>query len=269
MNEIKLIALDCDGTLIADNRTITLGTKEALMKAQDVGIKVALVSGRPRTGFKFEIEELDLQHHHGLIGAYNGGMVIDIETDEVLYKQSIAQSDAKEFLRKIAHLNLIHIVDNGTDLYANDADNQYVIHEYRDHGLNFNLTHDLHDTLDFDPMKILLTADPKRIDEVNEEILSICGSQFGAIRSTPFYLEITAFGVNKSSALDHICKSAGIEKENVIAFGDQLNDMEMIRDAGIGVAMGNAHPDLKQIADIVTDDNNSDGIAKVLEGIFQ
>lgn len=268
MKEIKLIALDCDGTLISDDFKITDKTKAALMAAQASGIKVALVSGRPRTGFKFETETLDLQHHHGLIGAYNGGMVIDIETNNVLYKKSIQKEDAQAFLKSIAHLNLIHIVDNGTDLYANNADNQYVIHEYRDHGLNFNLSHDLHETLDFDPMKILLTADPKRIDEVNEEILSICGNQFGAIRSTPFYLEITAFGVNKSSALDHICKSAGIEKDNVIAFGDQLNDIEMIRDAAIGVAMGNAHPDLKQIADIVTDDNNSDGIAKVLDEIL-
>lgn len=267
-NDIKLIALDCDGTLIADDRTITDRTKKVLMKAQEKGIKVALVSGRPRTGFKFEIEQLALDKHHGIIGAYNGGMVIDIETNEVKYKQSLTNQDAKDFLKAIAHLNIIHIVDNGTDLYANDADNQYVIHEYRDHGLNFNLTHDLHERLDFDPMKILLTADPDRIDEIDEEILSICGDTFGAIRSTPFYLEITAKGVNKSSALDHICEGLNIAKDNVIAFGDQLNDMEMVRDAGIGVAMGNAHPDLKQVADIVTDDNNNDGIAKVLEEIL-
>lgn len=117
-------------------------------------------------------------------------------------------------------------------------------------------------------MKILLTADPSHIDEIDEEILEICGGTFGAIRSTPFYLEITAKGVNKSSALDHICEGLNIAKDNVIAFGDQLNDMEMVRDAGIGVAMGNAHTDLKQVADIVTEDNNNDGIAKVLEGIL-
>lgn len=68
--------------------------------------------------------------------------------------------------------------------------------------------------------------------------------------------------------MDHICEGLNIAKDNVIAFGDQLNDMEMVRDAGIGVAMGNAYPDLKQVADIVTDDNNNDGIAKVLKEIL-
>lgn len=262
---IKLIALDCDGTLIADDRTITLRTKDALICAQKQGMRIALVSGRPQSGFYYEVEQLELVKHHGLIGAYNGGLVKDVESGEVKYAQELQLEKAKAFLAGIEQYDITYIVDDGENLYSNTPDNQYVIHEYRDHRLN--LVHDtnLKETLNFSPMKILLTADPARIDEIHDELLALCGEDLGAIRSTPFYLEITAKGVNKSNALDHICEAVGIEKSEVIAFGDQLNDMEMVRDAGIGVAMGNATAELKEIADIVTSDNNSDGIAEVIE----
>lgn len=266
---IKLIALDCDGTLISDNREITPRTKVALIKAQEQGIRVALVSGRPQSGFWYETEELNLKQHHGLIGAYNGGMVIDVESGEIKYQNPIPVEQAKEFLNLIHDYDLTYIVDNGTHLYSNSPDNQYVIHEYRDHRLELVKTEELREELDFDPVKILLTADPERVDEIYDELVDICGDTLGPIRSTPFYLEITTKGVNKSSALDHICKAVNIDKDNVIAFGDQLNDTEMIRDAGIGVAMGNAVDSIKETADIVTSDNNSDGIAEVIEQLLK
>ncbi|AVQ34008.1 HAD family phosphatase [Staphylococcus muscae] len=268
MQDIQLIALDCDGTLINDQGHITERTQQALITAQKQGIKVALVSGRPRTGFHYETEELQLHQHHGLIGAYNGGLVLDVTTGETRFKKGIDLAEAREFLTAIQDLNLTYIVDHDGKLYTNTPDNQYVQHESRAHRLELIYEPKLHEIIDFHPVKILLTQDPDYIDGIATEIQGFCGDTLHTIRSTPFYLEITANGVNKSNALDHICQAIGIRKQNVIAFGDQLNDMEMLNDAGIGVAMGNATQEIKDIADIITDDNNHDGIAVVVEQIL-
>ncbi|MDO5376398.1 MAG: Cof-type HAD-IIB family hydrolase [Staphylococcus rostri] len=268
MKNIALIALDCDGTLVNDQGRITEQTQQALITAQERGIKVALVSGRPRTGFHYEIDVLQLKQHHGLIGAYNGGLVLDVTTEEAQYKKGISVNEARTFLTAIQHFNFTYIVDYDGVLYTNTPDNQYVKHESTAHRLELVYAPKLHETIDFSPVKILLTQDPDYIDSIATDIQKLCGETLNTIRSTPFYLEITAQGVNKSNALDHICKATGIRKQDVVAFGDQLNDMEMIRDAGIGVAMGNATPEIKAIADIVTHDNNHDGIAAVVKQIL-
>lgn len=269
MQDIQLIALDCDGTLINDQGRITERTQQALITAQKQGIKVALVSGRPRTGFHYETEALQLHQHHGLIGAYNGGLVLDVTTGETRFKKGINLVEAREFLTAIQDLNLTYIVDYDGKLYTNTPDNQYVQHESHAHRLELVYEPKLHEVIDFQPVKILLTQDPDYIDTITPNIQNLCGENLHTIRSTPFYLEITARGVNKSHALDHICQAIGIQKRNVIAFGDQLNDMEMLRDAGISVAMGNATQEIKDIADIITDDNNHDGIATVIEELLE
>ncbi|PNZ81403.1 Cof-type HAD-IIB family hydrolase [Staphylococcus microti] len=268
MKDIQLLALDCDGTLVNDDGRITERTQRALIAAQQQGLTVALVSGRPRTGFHYEIDALQLHQHHGLIGAYNGGLVLDVTSGETCFKKGIDVEEARAFLTALARFDITYMIDYDGKLYTNTPENQYVKHEYSAHRLELVYAPTLHETIDFNPVKILLTQDPDYIDDIADDIDVLCGETLSTIRSTPFYLEITARGVNKSNALDHICQAIGISKAHVAAFGDQLNDMEMLRDAGIGVAMGNATPEVKAIADIVTHDNNHNGIATVVEQIL-
>ncbi|MCS4485879.1 Cof-type HAD-IIB family hydrolase [Staphylococcus americanisciuri] len=268
MDNIQLIALDCDGTLVNDDGRITERTQQALIQAQQVGLTVALVSGRPRTGFHYETEALQLKQHHGLIGAYNGGLVLDVTSGEEKFKKGINVADARTFLTALQAFDFTYIVDNDNQLYTNTPNNQYVQHESTAHRLDLVYAPNLYEMIDFSPVKILLTQNPDYIDKVIDDINALCGETLSTIRSTPFYLEVTAHGVNKSHALDHICHAMGINKRHVAAFGDQLNDLEMLRDAGIGVAMGNATAAVKDIADIVTEDNNHDGIATVVEQIL-
>ncbi|WP_165981066.1 Cof-type HAD-IIB family hydrolase [Macrococcus lamae] len=262
---IKLIALDCDGTLINDERKITPRTKEALMKAQQQGIRLALVSGRPRTGFWYESAELELAKHHGILAAYNGGLIIDAETQEVMHEQPIDKEAVKQFFRDIEPFNLVHVIDNGSQLFSNNIDNEYVVRESTAHQMEL-IHHDrLMDALDFSPAKIILIDQPERLDAVEEDIFRLCEGRLAPARTAPFFIEITLNGVNKSTALDHICEAAGIHKSECMSFGDNMNDIEMVKDAGIGVAMGNARVEVKAVADIVTASNNVDGIADVVE----
>ena len=85
------------------------------------------------------------------------------------------------------------------------------------------------------------------------------------MRSKPFFLEFTEAGVTKGTSLNQLIQKLGIKREEVIAMGDSYNDQAMIEFAGLGVAMGNAPDDIKEIANYVTDTNMNDGVAKVVE----
>lgn len=85
------------------------------------------------------------------------------------------------------------------------------------------------------------------------------------MRSKPYFLEFTEKGVTKGTSLDQLIQACGIKREEVIAIGDSYNDLSMIEFAGLGVAMGNAPDDIKEIADLVTETNMNDGVAKVVE----
>ncbi len=89
--------------------------------------------------------------------------------------------------------------------------------------------------------------------------------QLSVMRSKPFFLEFTEKGVTKGTSLSILIDRLGIKREEVIAMGDSYNDAAMIEFAGLGIAMGNAPDDIKQIADYVTDTNNNDGVAKAVE----
>ena len=88
------------------------------------------------------------------------------------------------------------------------------------------------------------------------------------VNSEVNYLEILASGVSKGSALHYLATHLNMSVDEVIAIGDNRNDVEMIREAGLGVAVANAHPDVKQVADMITDSNDDDGVAKVIEQYF-
>ena len=108
-----------------------------------------------------------------------------------------------------------------------------------------------------DPPEILNEAVKKVPDWVYED--------FNAFSSSPFFFEITNKAVDKGAGLSHLAQSLNIKQEEVIACGDESNDYSMIKYAGLGVAMGNAIDRVKAVANYITDTNDNDGVAKVIE----
>lgn len=272
---IKAIVLDIDGTLLNTGKIISEKTKQALIAAQEEGIKVILASGRPTTGMLELAEQLEMTKYEGFLVSYNGARVTDCLTKEVLFNQAMSIETGQAILEHLKNFDVIPMIDKEDYLYVNDVysgmldlpDGAFNIIEYEARGGNFKLSEidDLVAFATFPINKILIAAQPEYLQKIAPALHAPFDEIVTAAFSAPFYFEFTDKGIDKAKALNTVFPEMGIHSENIIAFGDGHNDRSIIEYAGIGVAMGNAVDALKEIADDVTLSCDEDGIAAGLE----
>lgn len=272
---IKAIVLDIDGTLLNTGKIISEKTKQALIAAQEKGIKVILASGRPTTGMLELAEQLEMTKYEGFLVSYNGARVTDCLTKKVLFNQALSIKTGQAILEHLKKFDVIPMIDKEDYLYVNDVysgmldlpDGAFNIIEYEARGGNFKLSEidDLAAFATFPINKILIAAQPEYLQKIAPALHAPFDEIVTAAFSAPFYFEFTDKGIDKAKALNTVFPEMGIHSENIIAFGDGHNDRSIIEYAGIGVAMGNAVDALKEIADDVTLSCDEDGIAAGLE----
>ncbi|KKK36578.1 haloacid dehalogenase [Mesobacillus campisalis] len=260
----KMIVLDLDDTLLRDDHSISERTKEALMKAQEQGVKVVLASGRPTPGMLHIADELSLEQYGSFILSFNGGKIINYSTKEEMFSSTLSLPQVK----KLYELSQREGVDLhtyvGHEIIA-ETDNPYTRIESQLTGLPVKLVDDFVEGVEEEVVKVLMVGDPDKMKTVEAKLQVELAEEFSVMRSKPFFLEFTEKGVTKGTSLNQLIQDCGIKREEVIAMGDSYNDQAMIEFAGLGVAMGNAPDDIKEIADHVTDTNMNDGVAKVVE----
>ena len=266
--QYQLIAMDLDGTLNNDEKRITPRTREALMRAQDAGIRLALASARPLPGLYRERDALEIQRHRGILMAYNGGRIVDAATGETLHACGMTLEEARRMLRALESLPVTPILDDGVQFYVTDRSAYKVEYECWNNNMTCTEVSNLADFIDFAPAKILMSLQPEILQEVQAQIAALLPDSLAVVRTAAFYLEIIPRAVNKGQGLRDICRVTGIAPEAAIAFGDSENDIEMLRAAGVGIAMGNADDGVKAVANQVTRSNNEDGIAAALEQLL-
>ncbi|MBQ7677374.1 MAG: HAD family phosphatase [Lachnospiraceae bacterium] len=269
---IKSVLLDIDGTLTNDEKVITPRTREALLKIQDAGVRLALASGRPDMGLYRFAKELQMDTHHGIFICYNGARVVDCQSGEELFSQSLSAEEAKAVLRHLQKFAVTPIIAKGEYMHTTDVfgcvieyrgapfnvveyesrGNQYILCEHRD----------LAEWVDFPVEKILTAAAPTYLQEHSGEMQEPFADTLSCMFTGDFYFEYTAKGVNKAKAIEEAYRRLGISREEMMAFGDAENDLPMIEYVGCGVAMANGADAVKEAADEVTLDNNHDGIAE-------
>lgn len=260
--KIKLFAIDIDGTLTDSRKQITPKTREALLEAQKKqGVRILLASARPTHGLYQTAEQLDMAENHGILMAYNGGRVVDAVSGEVYTETHMNLERTRKILRFLEMLPVTIILDDGERFYVTDPNGYKVQYESHNNGMECVQVDRLSDFVSFAPIKILLSVDPDRIYDVQAEIAAELDEDLAVVRTAPFYLEIFPKSINKGDGLRKICRMLGIRKEETAAFGDSENDIPMLREAGIGIAMGNAEQVVKDIADYITLSNDKDGIA--------
>uniref|UniRef100_UPI00403F1930 Cof-type HAD-IIB family hydrolase n=1 Tax=Candidatus Enterococcus willemsii TaxID=1857215 RepID=UPI00403F1930 len=272
---IKGIVLDIDGTLLSNEKVITEKTKQALIQAQENGIRVILASGRPTTGMYHLAKELKMTEYEGLLVSFNGACVVDCKTDDILFNQTLAIEDAQEVLAHLKQFDVRPMINKDEYMYVTDVYNNYVqlpegpfnIFEYESRGGNFKLCEvdDLATFADFPLNKILVVGEIDYLQENHQALSAPFKERLSAMFTAPFYFEFTDKGIDKAKALDTVLPTFDIKAEELIAFGDGHNDASLLSYAGIAVAMENAVEDLKTIADYITLSNNEDGIAVALE----
>ena len=244
---IKVIIMDVDGTLTNSKKQITPKTKEMLIAAQNKGIKLVLASGRPVSGLIGLAKELEMEKHHGLLVSFNGSKVVDCQTKEVLFNQTMRIEDAREVLEHMKNFKVYPMIDKGNYLFVNDVykgmityQNEKIdIIQYEARGGNFKLCEieDLSSFVDFPLNKILTAGDPEYLNEHYQDMMEPFKERLNCMFTAPFYFEFTAKGIDKAKALDSVLKPMGFQQEEMVAFGDGDNDATMLSYAGIGVAM--------------------------------
>ena len=142
---------------------------------------------------------------------------------------------------------------------------KYVELESKINGIPVEPVENFVDYVDFDVNKCLMTADPEYAPEYEKMLQEKYGNILSIYRSEPFFIEIMPQNVDKATSLDRMLSTVGLTRENTICCGDGFNDMTMIKYAGVGVAMENAQPVVKEAADFITKSNNEDGIVTVIE----
>lgn len=264
----KLIAMDLDGTLNNDQKSIDPPTLNALFAAQEKGIRLALASARPLPGLYKERDALRLKEHRGILMAYNGGAIVDAATGEMLYSCAMQTDQAKRVLRDLEKLPVTPILDDGVQFYVTDKNGYKVDYECKNNRMTCTEVKNLSDFCSFAPCKILMSVDPSVIKEIQRTIAGLLPSDLTVVQTAAFYLEVIPVSVNKGVGLANTCKAIGIDRSETIAFGDSENDIPMLEAAGMGVAMENADREVKAAANMVTLSNNDNGIARALEKLL-
>ena len=263
----KVIALDIDGTLISSEHKMLPETKDAIILAQEKGLKVVLASGRPTPGMMNLAKELELARFDGFVLSYNGGRITSMKTKEIIYEVFLTPEEAHE-IYDLAKKNKVNIMAyDGDDIITEDHD-EYIQIESDINVMPLRSTDDFKKTVVKHTIKTLTTGAPEVIAEVEERYIQTFGDRFSICRSMPFFLEVMPQGVNKAIGLGRLLKTLDMTPDDLVACGDGFNDVEMVRCAGFGVAMGNATPEVKAVADYVTKSNDENGIVDVLENFI-
>lgn len=260
----KMIVLDLDDTLLRDDHTISPRTKEALMTAQEKGVKVVLASGRPTFGMRNVAKELRLEEYGSFILSFNGAKIINCKTNEEIFSSTLSPEIVHN-LFEISKTEDVWIHTYIGDDIVTEENNPYTKIEGEITGMPIIEVADFKTAVKEPVVKVLMNKEAERLVEVEKKLQKQLEGQLSVMRSKPFFLEFTEHGVTKGTSLNQLIQKLGIKREEVIAMGDSYNDQAMIEFAGLGVAMGNAPDDIKEIANYVTDTNMNDGVAKVVE----
>ena len=259
----KLVAIDMDGTLLNGERKISPENYEAIQKARENGVKVVLASGRPLVGFKRYLEELNLVSEEDYVVAFNGAIVQSSGGNKIISKTTLDLEDYEELYELSKELKVnIHALTENTVISPKDS-------KYTRLESEINLIHSeiiaVKDVpKDTNILKVMFIDDPKIIDEVIQKIPETVSSKYTVVRSEPFFLEFLHKSVNKGAGVEALAQKLNIKQEEVICIGDAGNDIHMVKYAGLGVAMGNAFPELKRVANFITKTNEQSGVAHVI-----
>lgn len=261
----KVLVLDIDGTLTNSQKEITPATKEALDEIRRRGHIVVLASGRPTGGLRMITKALDFEHFGGYTISYNGACVTDAITGDAVFKNPLPDYAApwmQEYAREHG-LGMCSYVGNVLLLGAH-AD-RFIERETHLNQFTRLPVESFASYRKADLYKVLLTAQPTLAREHEARLARRFMNRLSIYRSEPFFIEVMNRGVNKADAIAGLLERLELEREDVIACGDGLNDLTMIKYAGLGVAMGNAQPAVKEAADVVTLSNDEEGLVPIIE----
>lgn len=264
MGPIKLVVSDIDGTLITSAGEVSAATRRAIARVMAAGVHFSVASGRPTKRVRAVLEGLGVNVP---IISSNGAVIEDLSTGEIIYSLHLEHALARRVLTVAAEYDLLWSFIDAAEGWSYVAGQRDVLDVLRPWvaELDARRVDDLDLFFAEQPLirKIVVAGDERDLVHFEPTVAAIEG-----VYITSSWLgnrEIMVRGADKANAAKHLATRLGIEPEQVLAIGDHRNDLELLAWAGMGVAMGNAAPELKEIADWVTASNDEDGVARALD----
>ena len=262
--EIKLIALDLDGTLLNSSKEISKENRLAINAARQKGVHVVLTTGRPLIAIQPFLKTLEMLDFEDFSITFSGGLV-QRNTGQILSKKSFSHDEILEIKELTSSLGIPCDVLSEEKVYMTKSkiDSQYDT-------LNKLLTFI---KVDFDQVpldvvynKIVSCTEKELLDASLDKIPESYFDQFEIFKTQAKLLEFMPKGINKAYGLTQLINQLNLKPENVMAMGDEANDLSMISWAGYGVAMANAVPAVKEEARIISDlTNDQHAVAHIIE----
>ena len=260
----EMLVLDLDGTLTNSAKEITPPTKEALLEIQEAGKKVVLASGRPTPGITPLAEMLRLADYGSYILAFNGARIINCRTGQIVYDKTVPPNAIPDVFEIVKQFDVDVITYTDKEIISGIKSNEYTEIEAFITKMPIIEVENFVEYIDFPINKLLVTGEPTILDEVQKVLKARFNSFLNVYKSQPFFLEVVPQNIDKANSLQKLVNSIGLTSDQMICCGDGLNDLSMIEWAGLGVAMENAEPLVKEKADFITKSNDDDGVLHVI-----
>lgn len=271
-NDYKLVCIDLDGTLLTDDKKITNENIEAIKKAIDSGVNICIATGRI---YKFVDHIKDLLGVSTKVIASNGGIILtedgNLEFRTLSYEEILKLKELVKDYDVDIYLNTENEI-----ISENNIPNEYSykkINKYLDNKHKVNIIENYpFENLALDNKYKIVKAiciNKNNLDEV-KRVRTILDEteEFEISSAEHHYCEINSKGISKGKAVEELVKELGIDIKEVICIGDGGNDIEMLKRAGMAVAMKNGMDEVKAMADYITEDNNNSGVAKAINKLI-
>lgn len=269
MKKYKAISLDLDGTLMDSNKQLPEANKEALWKAIDKGVSVILASGRPLFGVLPVAEKLELKERGGYVLAYNGGNIWDCKNEKLIYSKNVPQECIPDICAVARKYDVAPLTYYNDLVISERSEDEYVLKEAFCNSASVMQVDDIPSFVDYPEAKILLVGPHEKLIPARDELLEKYPDILDVFFSEEYFLEVVPKNVGKDMSLAELLKMLDIDQSELIACGDGMNDISMIKYAGLGVAMENAYPAVKDAADMIAPSNNDNGVAYIVNKYFE
>ena len=284
----KLVAIDLDGTMLNSYGIVTEHTKNIIQNTINKGTDVVIASGRPIDSIQSIAKEIGSNNY---FIAGNGALIYDIKENKVIYEKYLSKQKVLEIIKLCEENSISYNVYTDKTILATSL--KYNVLYYHKENLkkeeskktNINIVENMYEYVKnmneekflkitiCDDSKSIFNSITRKLKNISDiEVLDVShisrkiieqGTQEFPIEY--YYTEISSQNVDKWNALEFLLKKLNINKEELIAIGDNINDKKMIENAGLGIAMKHSTPVVTEICDYITDSNNDEGVAKALE----
>jgi len=269
----KMIVSDLDKTLNNDQHMVSDENIAAIKKAVDAGIHFVLCSGRSQTSLSPYGKKLGLTNKGQYGVAFNGSVLYEADTGKTLSQTVVNKELAVKIIRDIKSVgaDIQFIIYLQEKHILSECELEHVLFEYKDtEDIKVQVVENLEDHIVEDVIGVGLTGENEQLMKVRDELLKIENKDYNIVPSGPVSIDFMPSATNKARGMELLAKRLGIELDEIVSVGDNYNDIEMIKEAGLGIAVANAVQPLKDVANYITKlDNNNHLMTEVVDLVLR